>query len=191
VDEAFHWLKNVERDLRHTAFLKMAAEMQRYYAERLQAMQIRASAAPRELQELTARIDRLRERLVKGDSEMPADEIQAAIDCAEAKRQELAAQLPEAKQSAKVLSFLPRAAHLYCRQITLGLEGDPRAALQARVFLREWLGGKIRMEPLPGGGLMAHWNENSYTLLKGLGTCGSGGALRSVTTTRAQVLRIR
>jgi site-specific DNA recombinase len=156
---------------------KMAAEMQRYYAERLQAMQTRAIAAPMELQELAARIERLRERLLKGDPDMPADEIQAAIDRAEAKRQELAAQLPEAKQSAKVLSFLPRAAHLYCRQITLGLHGDPRAALQARVFLREWFGGKIRLEPLPDGGLMAHWNENSYALLKGLGTCGSGGRI--------------
>jgi site-specific DNA recombinase len=156
---------------------KMAAEMQHYYAERLQAMQTRASAAPRELQEIAARIERLRERLVKGDPDMPADEIQAAIDRAEAKRQELAAEQPEAKQSAKVLSFLPRAAHLYCRQITLGLEGDSRAALQARVFLRDWFGGKIRLEPLPDGGLMAHWNENSYALLKGLGTCGSGGAL--------------
>ena len=53
-------------------------------------------------------------------------------------------QQPAAKQSAKVLSILPRAAELYRRQITLGLDGDPRAALKARVFLREWFGGKIQ-----------------------------------------------
>lgn len=156
---------------------KMATEMQRYYAERLAAMQTRATEAPRELQELAARIERLRERLVKGDPDMPPDEIQAAIARAEGKRRELEEQQPEAKQSARVLSFLPRAAHLYCRQITLGLEGDPRAALQARVFLREWFGGKIGLEPLADGGLMAHWNQCSAALLKGLGTFGSGGRI--------------
>jgi site-specific DNA recombinase len=41
---------------------RMAAEAQTYYAERVQAMQTRASEAPRELQELDARIIRLRER---------------------------------------------------------------------------------------------------------------------------------
>lgn len=34
---------------------------------------------------------------------------------------------------------------------TIGLKGDPCAALQARVFLREWFGGKIRLEQLPWG----------------------------------------
>ena len=106
---------------------------------------------------------------------MTADEIQAAIARAEEKRQELLAQQPAAKQSARMFSMLPKAADLYCRQIALGLDGDPRAALKARVFLREWFGGKIRLEPLPDGGLMAHWNENSVALLRALGSCGSGG----------------
>ena len=38
-------------------------------------------------------------------------------------------------------------------------------------------GGKIRLEPVPAGGLMAHWNQCSTALLKGLGTCGSAGVL--------------
>ena len=58
-----------------------------------------------------------------------------------------------------------------------GLDGDPRAALKARVFLREWFGGKIRLEPLPDGGLMARWNENVTALLRALGSCGSGGRM--------------
>jgi hypothetical protein len=38
---------------------------------------------------------------------------------------------------------------MYCRQIIEGLDGDPRAALKARVFLREWFSGEIKLEPLP------------------------------------------
>lgn len=44
---------------------------------------------PRELQELNARIERLRERLNRGDADMTSDEIQAAIERAEAKAREL------------------------------------------------------------------------------------------------------
>jgi hypothetical protein len=32
--------------------------------------------------------------------------------------------------------------------------------------LREWFSGKITLEALPGGGLMAHWNENAAALLR-------------------------
>ena len=44
---------------------------------------------------------------------MPADEIEMAIAGAEAKRRELEQQQPAAKQSAMILSMLPRAAALY------------------------------------------------------------------------------
>ena len=141
--------------------------MQANYTERMRAMQTRAAEAPKELQELTARIERLRERLRKGDPDLTGDELQAAIDKAEQKRRELEAQQPAAKASAKMLSILPRAAEMYRRQVAQGLDGDPREALKARVFLREWFGGKIRLEPLPDGGLMAHWNENATALLRG------------------------
>jgi hypothetical protein len=46
-----------------------------------------------------------------------ADEIQAAIERAEATRRELEDQQPAAKQSAKLFSMLPKAAELYGRQI--------------------------------------------------------------------------
>ena len=41
-------------------------------------------------------------------------------------------------------------------------------------------GGKIRLEPVPAGGLMAYWNQCSAAPLKGPGTCGSGGTLFSL-----------
>jgi hypothetical protein len=41
----------------------------------------------------------------------------------------------------------------------------PTSKLTGPVFLREWFGGKIRLEPLPDGGLMAHWNQNSAARL--------------------------
>lgn len=157
---------------------RMAKEMQTYYSERVRVRQTRADEVPRELQELAARIERLRERLKRGDPDMTADELQAAIDRAESKRRELEAEQPEAKQSARVLSILPRAADLYRRQVAQGLDGDPRAALKARVFLRDWFSGKIRLEPLPDGGLVAHWDQNEAALLRaadhvvaGAGSC--------------------
>jgi hypothetical protein len=82
-----------------------------------------------------------------------------------------------AKHSAKVLSMLPAAAELYRRQIAQGLDGDPRAALKARVFLRDWFTGKIRLEPLGGGGLMAHWNQNATALLRNCEHVVAGPAL--------------
>ena len=62
-----------------------------------------------------------------------ADELQAAIDRAEQKLRELENAQPAAKQSAKLLTLVPRMAEQYRRQIALGLYGNPRAALKARV----------------------------------------------------------
>jgi hypothetical protein len=62
----------------------MGAEMQAQYRDETRAMHKRWSGAPVELVELNARLSRLRERLVNGDPDMALDEIQAAIDRAEA-----------------------------------------------------------------------------------------------------------
>ena len=43
---------------------------------------------------------------------------------------------------------MPKAAELCRCEIMQGLDGDVRAALKARVFLREWFGRKPRLEPL-------------------------------------------
>jgi DNA repair exonuclease SbcCD ATPase subunit len=149
---------------------RMAKEIQRSYLEAARATQARAAEAPRELEDLAARIERLRERLRRGDPDMTGDEIEAAIDRAEAKRRELQNQQPAAKQSAKILSMLPRVAEAYRRQIAPGLDGGEREALKARVLLRELFGGEVRLVPLEGGGLDARWNLHAASLLRAAGT---------------------
>jgi len=91
--------------------------MQALYLERVRAVEARADTAPRELQELDARLARLRDRVQRGDPDMAADGLQAAVERAEAKRADLLATQPLAKRSAKLLTILPRAADAYRRQI--------------------------------------------------------------------------
>src|ERR1019366_5217018 len=79
--------------------------------------------------------------------------------------------------SAKILAMLPNAAKLFRQQVADGLDGDPRASFKARVFLREWFGGQIRLVPDENGGLVAHWNQCVAALLRGVGSDGSGGRL--------------
>lgn len=156
---------------------RMAKEMRAYFLDRSRAMETRAIEVPRELQELRARTERLRERLKQGDADMTADEIQAAIDRAEAKRRELEEQGPAAKPSSRLFTMLPQAAEAYRRQITQGLAGDPRAALKARMLLKDLFGGEIRIVPDDQGGLVAHWNLHTAALLRGVGTVGSGARI--------------
>lgn len=73
--------------------------------------------------------------------------------------------------------MLPRADEAYRRQITLGIDGDPRAALKARSFLANCSAGKSGWFRSSMVGLMAHWNLHPGALLKSLGTYGSGGGL--------------
>ena len=158
----------------------MAKEMQASYLDQVRVMQTRVVEAPRELQELAARIERLRDRLRQGDPDLTADEIQVAIERAEAKRSELQGLDMAGIPPAKVFRTLPRAAEEYRRQIALGLDGEPRAALKARSILRELFGGRIRLVPEPRGGLTAHWNLHTAALLQGLGAYGSGGVMWAV-----------
>jgi site-specific DNA recombinase len=80
-------------------------------------------------------------------------------------------------ESLRIVSMLPKAAEAYRRQITLGLEGEPRAVLKARSILRELFGGEIRRVPEPDDGLTAHWNLHVSTLAGTLGKVGSGGRI--------------
>jgi site-specific DNA recombinase len=155
----------------------IAADMQAYYTEQARAQQVKVVEAPRELQEITARIGRLRERLRNGDPDMPADEIQAAIDRAEAKRQDLLAHEPAAKHSAKILAMLPKAAEAARREIAEALAGNSRASLKARVTLRNAYEGGIRLVPDENGGLVAHWKLQTAALLSRVVTGGSGGRI--------------
>jgi site-specific DNA recombinase len=156
---------------------RMAREMQFEYVERVRATQTRRAEYPQELRDLIGRIERLRDRLKRGDPDMTPDEIQAAIERAEAKAHELQSLDARTAPALKVFTMLPRAAEAYRRQIALGLEGEPRATLKARSILRDLFGGEIRLVPEPDGGLTAHWNLHREALLKGLGTYGSGGRI--------------
>jgi predicted nucleic acid-binding Zn-ribbon protein len=71
---------------------RMAEEMRVAYAERMREIAARAETLPHEIQELDARITRLRERLKAGDPDLMADELQAGIERAENKRRELSRQ---------------------------------------------------------------------------------------------------
>jgi site-specific DNA recombinase len=150
---------------------RMAKEMEQLYAEHLKQTAARAAKLPRELEELGARIERLRDRLKQGDPDLTADELQVALERAEEKRRQLEAQQPGAKQTAKLLSVLPRAAEIYRRQIVQGLEGDEREALKARAFLRGlFVDGKVVMSPREDGSLWAKYSMAPAVLLKGAGT---------------------
>ena len=169
---------------------KMARDLQAQVLARLKNESAQAVDQPHELRELAARIDRLRERLRQGDPDMTPDEIQAAIDRAEEKRRGLQSR-DDRSLGSKLAIALPRAAELYRRQISLGLEGDPRATIKARMRLRELFGGKVRLVPQLDGGLIAHWNLHPGVLLKTLGTSGSGGSILSWKSLKTKEIRVR
>lgn len=115
---------------------RMAKEMQDYFPECVRTMQTSAVELPHELEELKARIARLRERLKAGDPDMLEDELQVAIDRAEAKHCDLHAQLTT-NLPPKAVAFMSRVAELYRRQVAQGLDGNPQAALKgARLLTR-------------------------------------------------------
>jgi hypothetical protein len=142
----------------------MAREMQFEYVQRVRATQTWLAEQPEELRELTSRIERLRDRLKRGDPDMTLDEIQVAIERAEAKAQELQSLGGRTAPALKVFAILLRAAEAYRRQIALGLEGEPRATLKARSIVQGLFGGEIRLVPEPDGGLAAHWNLHRKAL---------------------------
>lgn len=143
-------LKPIRTDLLSPARIdKMAAEMQRLVAEDARRRAGQKQQRPKQLAELDARIERLRERLKAGDPDLTNDELQIVLDRALQKRKELEAAQPEVKRTATVLAALPRAAAIYRQQIALGLDGDPRASLKARVILRRLFGGRIVLRPGP------------------------------------------
>jgi hypothetical protein len=154
-------------------------------AEAMKARQTQADAMPKELAELEARLERLRERLTKGDPDMTADEIQAAIDRAEEKRCDLIQRQPAHRASARIINVLPRAAAECRKTFSQGLQGNPHQNEQARLVLREIFGGQVELKPGTDGSLWAEFTLHPAALLKGhaagVGTGGSGGSIRSLT----------
>ncbi len=152
---------------------QMAKEMQVAYAEQVKQAATREQTLPLELQALDARIERLRERLKCGDPDLTADELQAAIERAEAKRSQLTDTRPAERENARVLAMLPRTADYYRDQIDRGLGDDIVAAAEARAVLRDML-GEIMLSPGTDGSLWAEFSMQPAALLKGAGTCGRG-----------------
>lgn len=156
---------------------RMAREMQRDYAARLKALAARSEAVPQELQDLDARIARLRDRMTTGDPDMTGDELQAAMERAQAKRRELRDTNPATRPISNVIAALPQAAELYRRQIAAGLDGSPQGAAKARLLLRELFGGKVPLKR-QGQELWAQIElRPGALLLRAACTDGSGGRI--------------
>ncbi|MCH8099757.1 MAG: recombinase family protein [Proteobacteria bacterium] len=157
---------------------RMAREMQRLSAARFSERAKNAAAVPAEIEAISDRIKRLQERLSLGDPDLEPDEIQSVIDRVEQKREDLLNEQPVAKESARIISMLPRAAEAFRRQITLGLDKDSRAAGKARVILRKLL-GTINLRPGPDKSLWAEYELCPSALLKSAGIAGTEGTTGS------------
>jgi site-specific DNA recombinase len=146
----------------------MAKEMEKYYAQRISEQESQAAGRPAELTELDSRIARLRARLRAGDPDMAAEDLEAVIERAVAKRAELAGKAPTKAATSKVLSLLPKMAAAYRRQIEEGLTGDLRATGQARVVVAQLIGGVFKLVPGKGH-LVAHFGLHRLPLLRAVG----------------------
>lgn len=146
---------------------RMASEMRALFERELKDKVARTDEIPRELRELDSRLERLRRRLVDGDPDIPPDELQFAIDRAEAKRRQLQMGLTEADigAGARVASAVAHAAALYDLQVSRGLEGDPEASTEARLILKELIPDRIRLMPRPDGTLWAKFGLQPAALL--------------------------
>jgi site-specific DNA recombinase len=158
---------------------EMVAEMRAYYTERRQEAKAKSTKLPAEVEALNQRIERLERRIKAGDPDLGADELQAVIQKAEAKKAELLSAVPEVKRMDKVLAALPAAADQYRNQIRLGLKGNTTEAGRARVAVRKLLGDAIVLTPAKGGKhLIANLEFQRAALLVGtVGSVGSGGRI--------------
>nr|WP_298719408.1 hypothetical protein [uncultured Steroidobacter sp.] len=114
----------------------------------------RSAEVLREIQELDARLVRLRARLRDGDPVMAPDELQAAIDRTEIKRRQLPAGFHDGEDVAQMLSTaLGGSAHggTLGERIALGLQGDQQAGEE--VILRTLIPDRIRLSKKTDGSL--------------------------------------
>ncbi|MDH3430908.1 MAG: recombinase family protein [Gammaproteobacteria bacterium] len=157
---------------------EMAREIERQVREHYE--NLAEKSTPAEVEKIDARIERLRDRLTAGDDDFEPDEIAAALEVAESKRQDILDAQPAARQSAKILVALPKLADVYRRQIKKGLSDNPREVAKARVILRDLL-GPIRLCPESDGGLVARYENGSEALMSravgAAGFSGSGGRI--------------
>jgi site-specific DNA recombinase len=141
--------------------------MQSFLAHELRERASRSAEIPQELQDLEARLERLRRRLATGDPDMTADELQVAIERAESKRKQLLMGFSGHKNdvSGQLLAAVPRAAALYEHQISRGLDEDPEATTEARLILKELIPERVRLMPKDDGTLWAKFDLHPSALL--------------------------
>ena len=161
---------------------QMAREIQKRYAQR--SRDLAKKSTPDEILVLEKRIERLQDRLAIGDPDLEPDELQLAIEAAQRKRRDILDAQPAARQSAKILTMLPKAARAYREQIERGLDDNPREAAKARVILRDLL-GPIQLCPDQDGGLWAQYHTRPAALIKravgaSVELSGSGGAFAEI-----------
>lgn len=98
---------------------------------------------------------------------MTPDELQGAIERVQSKRRQLqlGSQGFSHVAGAQVLSNVPRAAALYDRQISRGLDGDPEATVEARLILKELIPDRIRLTSKPDGTLWPRFGLQPAALL--------------------------
>jgi site-specific DNA recombinase len=150
---------------------RMAKELQAAFLESQRAEQTKATQVPAEIQAIDERIERLRARLRNGDPDLAPDELEAALSKAEEKRRSLLTARPAA-DGARMIAMLPSAAEEFREQIKQGLAGNVGASQKARVVLRQYFGGQIKMIPDQEGGLSAEYLQHRIALLQGVGTYG-------------------
>ena len=126
---------------------KMETEWHAYFKMQAAAMKGAQANVPAEVAELDQKVTRLRVRMKTGDADISSDDFMASIAKLEARKAELIANRPEAKQQAKLLRALPAAAKQYRDQIAKGFGGDLIEAGRARVAVRQLLGGSITLKP--------------------------------------------
>ena len=84
---------------------------------------------------------------MRRDPDITQDELKAVLDRAEDKRKELVRALPEARESVRIMSMLPKAADMYKRRIAEAVDGEPRAVAKARLSC----GNKLALRYFPPG----------------------------------------
>jgi site-specific DNA recombinase len=157
---------------------RMAKELQIAFTKGQTAKEKKAAQVPTEIQAIEDRIQRLRARLRSGDPDLTSDELEGALAKAEEKRRSLLS-APSVAGVSRAIAMLPSAAEDLRRQIKLGLAGNVNASLRARVALRQYFGGQIKMLPEQDGSLYAEYLQQRISLLQGVGT--NGGPCRDRT----------
>lgn len=153
---------------------EMAKDLQVAYSAHAAQQAQKAAQQPREIQALEERIERLHGRKAAGDPDMPADELQAAIERAQEKLDALQRATPEGRGIARIATLLPRAAAEIRTEIDLAMKGKSASTERARMLMRR-LFGRIKLEPAEEGGLWANMDLQPAALLRtGGGTIGRG-----------------